>query len=114
MAIDFTDVTDNLRHIRISERLDIAGTAEIEGQLAELGASAPRHVILDLTQVTFLGSIGIRAIIGNAQLLQKCGGRMVMLVAENTPVSKTLDATGVDALIPIFTEIADAKSAFLA
>ena len=64
--------------------------------------------------VTFLASIGIRAIITNAKAQQHRGGRMVLLVGENTTVAKTLQATGIDALVPMFTDAGEAEAAALA
>jgi anti-anti-sigma factor len=114
MPIDFEDETDNLRRISITERLDIQGTEEIATKFAALTASAKRRVVLDLTNVTFLASIGIRAVITNAKALQQRGGKMVLFVGNNKAVTKTLEATGIDVLIPMFADAAEAEKAALA
>jgi len=114
MPIDFEDETDNLRRISISERLDIQGTEEIATKFAALTASANRRVVLDLTNVTFLASIGIRAVITNAKALQQRGGKMVLFVGNNQAVTKTLETTGIDVLIPMFADAAEAEKAALA
>ena len=61
-------------------------------------------MVVDLTAVTFLASIGIRALITNAKALQQRGGKMVLFVGENAAVAKTLETTGIDALIPMFSD----------
>lgn len=114
MAIDFEDVDENFRRITLSGRLDIAGTDEIAAKFAALAASAKRRVVVDLQQVSFLASIGIRSLIANAKALQQRGGRMVLCVGENPGVTKTLEATGIENLIPFFTTVADADKAALA
>ncbi len=114
MTIDFHDDSDDVRRIVISGRLDIAGADAISTRFAALAASAPRRIIVDLTGVNFLASIGIRSIISNAKALQQRGGKMVLLVTADTSVAKTLEATGIDGLIPIFTEATQASSAVLA
>jgi anti-sigma B factor antagonist len=114
MTIDFEDVSENFRRISISGRLDIPGTDAIAIKFAALAATANRRIVVDLTSVSFLASIGIRAIIVNAKALQQRGGRMVLLVGDNTMAAKTLQTTGIDALLPIFTDAAEAERAVLA
>lgn len=111
MAIEYQDINDTLRKVAISGRLDLPGTDEIATKFAALATASNRRVILDLTEVSFLASIGIRAIITNAKALQQRGGRMVIFVGNNTPVFKTLETTGVDSLIPMFSEIEAAEKA---
>ena len=42
------------------------------------------------------------------------GGRMVLFVGDNVAVSKTLQVTGIDALIPMFSNLSEADQAVLA
>ncbi|WP_342619154.1 STAS domain-containing protein [Rhodoferax sp. GW822-FHT02A01] len=111
MAIDFQDITDTLRKVTLTGRLDLPGTDEISTKFAALSATSNRRVIVDLSGVSFLASIGIRAIITNAKALQQRGGRMVLFVGDNAPVYKTLETTGIDSLIPMFTELSEAEKA---
>ena len=113
MSIQYSDDSDQIRRISISGRLDIAGTDAIATQFTALAASASRRVIVDLTAVSFLASIGIRALITNAKALQQRGGKLVLLVGSNESVAKTLEATGIDTLIPMFADAGDAAQAAL-
>lgn len=114
MPIDFEDCSSQYRRITLSGRLDIIGTGEIEGKFAALSATAERRLVVDLTGVSFLASIGIRALITNAKAQQQRGGRMVLFVGDNAPITKTLETTGIDALIPMFATLEDAEKAALA
>ncbi|MFZ4540000.1 STAS domain-containing protein [Propionivibrio sp.] len=114
MAIEFIDIDEGLRRIFISGRLDIMGTDEIATKFASFSSSAERRVVVDLTAVSFLASIGIRAIITNAKALKQRGGRMVLFVGDNATVAKTLETTGVDALIPMYLEYDAAEKGVLA
>lgn len=113
MAIDFKDENAKFRRITISERLDIQGTEAIATKFSALAASANRSVVVDLTAVSFLSSMGLRAIISNAKALQQRGGKMVLFVGENSQVAKTLFDTGIDELIPIFADSDAADTAAL-
>lgn len=112
--ISVTDVTPSLRRIAISGRLDILGTDAISIKFAAASVSAEKRVVVDLSAVAFLASIGIRALITNAKSLQQRGGKMVLFAGNNDAVLKTLEVTGVDALIPLFRDAAEAEQAALA
>lgn len=114
MPITYEDTSLDIRLIKIAGRLDILGTGEIEGKFAALAATERHPVIVDLTEVSFLASIGIRAIITNAKAQLQRGGKMVLFVGENAAVAKTLELTGIDALVPTFKTIGEAEQAALA
>lgn len=113
MPIDISDVNDKLRRITLTGRLDVPGTEEIVIKFAEAATAGGRRVVVDMTAVSFLGSIGIRALLSNAEALQSKGGRMVLFVGSNEMVAKTLQAIGVDALIPTFADAAVAEKTAL-
>lgn len=114
MSITFEDTHDPLRWIQLTGRLDIPGIDAISETFAELSASTRHQIVVDLSAVSFLVSFGIRELITNAKIIQKRGGRMVIFVGDNKAVYKTLETTGIDALIPTFTDAAQAKRAALA
>jgi anti-anti-sigma factor len=114
MAITHEDVSDSFRRIALSGRLDGRGTEEIAAKFAALSTAGKQRVVVDLTGVSFLASIGIRALITSAKALQRNGGRMVLFVGGNPAVTKTLEATGIDVLIPMFADAAEAEKAALA
>jgi anti-anti-sigma factor len=114
MAIESEDVSEDLRRIVLSGRLDVQGTAEIEMKFTALSATTSKKLLVDLCQVNFLASIAIRALITNAKASQMRGGRMALLVTPDTSVAETVDATGLDSLIPVFTDPVAAEKELLA
>jgi anti-sigma B factor antagonist len=114
MAITYEDVGESLRRIALYGRLDGPGTEEVSAELEALATTGSRRIVVDLTQISFLASVGIRAVLGSAKALQRNGGRMVLLVGTNPFVTRTLEATGIDALIPMFADAAEAEKAALA
>lgn len=114
MAITYEDVGESFRRIALSGRLDGRGTEEIAAKFAALVTAASHRVVVDLTETSFLASIGIRALVSGAKALQQSGGRMVLFVGGNPAVTKTLEATGIDALIPMYADGAEAEKAALA
>jgi len=114
MSITFEDAKGPLRWIHLTGRLDIPGIDAISTTFAELSASTSHQIVVDLSAVSFLVSFGIRELITNAKSVQKRGGRMVIFVGDNKAVHKTLETTGIDTLIPTFTDAEQANRAALA
>ena len=114
MSISHTDVGDNLRKIVILGRLDIPGTESVAGELEKLAAAPKKGVVVDVSSLKFLASIGILALFKSAKAVQERGGRMVLVVGTNSPVTMSLEATGVNSLIPMFKSNAEAERAAIA
>lgn len=113
MSISHSDIGDKLRRIVITGRLDMPGTDSVASQLEELVAAPRKGVVVDLSSVRYLASIGIRALIVSAKAVEQRGGKMVLVVDENSMVVKSLEATGVDQIIPVFRNAAEAEKAAL-
>src|SRR5215475_7441209 len=73
MSISHTDVGDNLRKIVILGRLDIPGTESVAGELEKLAAAPKKGIVVDLSSLTFLASIGIRALFKSAKSVKERG-----------------------------------------
>ena len=111
-TITHDDVGNDLRRILISGRLDTPGTNSIASQLVEL-AAAKKAVVVDLSHVQFLASIGIGTLISTAKVVAGRGGRMALVVDKSLPVMMSLQAIGLDKLIPICLNLPDAERAAL-
>jgi anti-sigma B factor antagonist len=113
MSISYQDVGTDLRRITISGRLDAEGTESILPRLMELVEEPARGVVVELSAVRFLASVGIRALVVSAKAVQQRGGKMVLVTGQGSSVSMSIDATGIGELIPVFTSIAEAEVAAL-
>lgn len=87
--------------------LDIGGTEKIEKKLTPLTALDKAFVVMDLSGVEFMSSIGIGAIVRVAKALRNRGGNMVILSPQQV-VHLILTKTRIDSLILIATEITEA------
>ena len=73
-------------------------------------AGSKKAVLLDLQNVSFLGSMGLRSLVAPARAIKGRGGKMVIF-GPNELVEKVLKTSGVDTLIPIHHELESALSA---
>jgi anti-anti-sigma factor len=90
------------------------GTESVASKLIDLAAAPKRAVVVDLSSLKFLASIGISALIACAKEVQRRGGKMALVVNSGSTVMMSLEATGVNELIPVFEDASDAEKAALA
>jgi anti-sigma B factor antagonist len=113
MSISHDDAGD-LRKIMITGQLDTPGTESVAAKLAELAAAPKKNVVVDLSSLRFLASIGISALITTAKAVHARGGKMMLVVTPGSSVAMSVEATGIDELIPVFKSSAEAERAAVA
>jgi anti-anti-sigma factor len=94
-----TSRTGRAAVIALTGELDLAGAAALEQELARLEGDSPRAVVLDLRDVEFMDSSGLRLIAVASQRAKERGGRLalvpgseqVMRVFEITRMRERLD-----------------------
>jgi anti-anti-sigma factor len=113
MHLSVEEMPEGITCIRLVGRLDTQGAQEIETQLAGHLAVDKGRFILDLEQVSFLASIGIRNFILSAQMLKRRGGK-VALARPIPEVAKILTHAGIDLLVPVCADMDAARAAVTA
>lgn len=99
--------------IRLDGRLDREGTESIDLKFTALAAAAKASVVVDLSRVSFIASIGMRTLISSAKAQANRGGRMV-LVNPAPNVRDTLTTAGIDTIIPMYDDMDAAIQSFAA
>jgi anti-anti-sigma factor len=113
MELHYSELENNIRLIKLVGDLDIVGVGAIETQFSGYCAGENPRVVVDLSEVEFLASIGIRLLTLNAKAVASRGGRMVLL--HPTPdVKSVLEITGIPAIIPIYDGLESAEAVLLA
>jgi anti-sigma B factor antagonist len=105
-----------LHESRIGHRLvvaaegevDIASAGELRDALAAAAESGAAEVWLDLTDVEFMDSTGITAIVDARQWLD---ARRFAVICPDGPVRRVIEISGVDRAIAIHATRSDAHSA---
>jgi anti-sigma B factor antagonist len=82
-------------------KLDIQGAETIAIPLATLSGSK-KNVVIDMSGVNFVASIGIRHLMQATKVLARRGGRLVLL-NPTAPVFEVLQTSGITDLISIAT-----------
>jgi len=114
MELSMEQLPDGIEKITLAGRLDSAGAQQIDLRFTGLTTTRPALVVVDLSQVSFLASIGIRTLVASAKALARRGGRMV-LASPQPPVEQVLKLAGIDTFIAIHADLggacADLKAA---
>ncbi len=87
------------RTLLLTGELDIAGAAPLEQTVARLCREGVKEVVLDLRELSFLDSIGFRAILASKALCEEyeCD---FFLTRARAPVQRLFDVTGVLRKLP--------------
>jgi anti-sigma B factor antagonist len=109
MPIVIQDLDSVVTKVVLSGRIDIAGAHEIDLPMNVVGGSR-RSVVIDLAAVEFMASMGLRSIVLAAKSIISKRGRVVLL-APRTEVGDVIRTSGIDELIPIHHDEAEAIAA---
>ncbi|MDP1849261.1 MAG: STAS domain-containing protein [Solirubrobacteraceae bacterium] len=89
--------------------LDVASAASLQAQLDELRVAGFEHVVLDLRELTFMDSSGVRLILGEDRLARSAGRRF-SLIAGVPAVQRVLGVCGVSAQLDLDDRFAEPAS----
>ena len=112
MNLQVADISQDAVRVTLKGRLDIAGAAEIDLPFNTVIGSK-RGVVVDLSDVTFLASIGIRVLVLGAKQLQRRGGNLVLL-SPHPVAEKVLEMAGITDILIIVRDEASAVAAVTA
>jgi anti-anti-sigma factor len=87
-----TSMAGRVAVIALDGELDLAGAAALEQELSRLEADSPDAVVLDLRDVEFMDSSGLRVIAVASQRAQDRGRRLA-LVPGSEQVMRVFDIT---------------------
>lgn len=108
MQLSIICANDSLTHVELVGRLDIESVNEIQDKFTFLTAARHRATLVDLSGVTFIGSLGMGMLVSVAKALHTRGAKMVLLKPA-APVEHSLRVAGIHEVIPI----ADAEAVAL-
>ena len=108
--VDVVDLENGVTNVLLSGRMDVQGALAVDKKFSTI-ADEKKKVVIDLSQVTFLASLGIRTLIMSCKTLASKGGNMVLLNPQPN-VEKVLRTSGVDTVIQIVRDMNAAAAIF--
>ncbi len=113
MEIRYSELDNGIGLIKLGDKLDIIGVGEIETKFTGYCAGDNVRMIVDLFDVDFFASIGIRLFVLTAKFVATRSGKMALL-NPSPEVQSVLEITGIPAIIPIYAQLESAETVLLA
>src|SRR5262249_22888242 len=88
--------------VRVAGEIDVLTAPRLRAHLAGAIDNDPRRLIVDLTDVSFIDSSGLHALVGAAHRLEP-GAFGIITRRDN--VLRVFSISGIDRIIPIFSSI---------
>jgi anti-sigma B factor antagonist len=95
------DRRDNVMVLAIKGRLDSGTSADFEAQLLGLVRSGENRLILDLRELDYISSSGLRVLLKAAKELKQTKGRISLCRAKDY-VREVFEMSGFISFLPIF------------
>jgi len=109
MQMQVGDTVEGVLTVSLVGRLDTPGVDRIETQLTAHLVPRGARAIVDLSQVAFIASGGIRMFITIARALGRRGGKLVLYGAQPL-VAEVFKTTSLNDIIPVRTDAAAAAA----
>ncbi|HEY4924686.1 MAG TPA: STAS domain-containing protein [Roseiarcus sp.] len=109
MQMDVAEA-DGITLVKLDGRFDIAGAQTVDLRFSALSGSCAALVV-DLTKVPFLASMGVRTLMLSAKTILRRGHRMAVCGPDEN-VEKVLRSTGFDEIVDIYPDFPSAAAAW--
>jgi anti-anti-sigma factor len=74
-----SDERDGLVHVSLRGELDLSTVGKVDDELQNVEGAAPKVVLLDLSNLTFLDSTGLRCVVRADERAREEGRRLVVV-----------------------------------
>jgi len=103
------EIRDTAVVVHVAGELDLVSAPILDQELTEVErlVPVPVPVVLDLTEVTFLASVGLSLLIDHDRRCSEAGSAL-RVVAVNRPVVRAIAVTGLADTVTVVSSIAEA------
>lgn len=108
MEWNVVDIGNGITLVELSGRMDVPGALKADPAFVEIAEKHSR-VIVDLSKLDFLASLGIRTLVSSSKTLRAKNGNLVLLSPQSN-IEQVLRSSGIDTIIPIAKDRAQAEA----
>lgn len=112
MKLQYSELEDGIRLIKLNGVLDLNGTYSVEIEFVRRCAGENANIIVDMSRVSYISSVGIPMIVNTAKSVVGRGGKFALLKPQDN-VFTVLEMVGVSQVIPVFNDFESAKAGLL-
>ena len=103
MELEIKNQSDQITHLALRGRLDTAAVGEIELKFTSHTVPRAKPLLLDISEVTLLSSLGLRMLLTVAKALDRRGAKTAIL-SPQPAVREILNLSGFDKLMPVHND----------
>lgn len=81
--------------IALDGALELEGLDAFRARVARVGRVSGRRVVVDLRDVSFMDSVGLRALLAVRAEIEAGGGRLVVIAPRGSPAARVITLAGV-------------------
>lgn len=111
LVITVSDVAPGTILCVLLGEIDLATAPRLQEKLTEAIDLAPSHLVIDLSDIQFLGSAGLNLITQLHDARHVAGYHLALVVGSNQAVTRPLHITALDQILDLHTELATAVKA---
>jgi anti-sigma B factor antagonist len=104
MQIGIEKINPTIAVIHLTGRMDVESSPAVRQTLMELADQGFSNLVVDLSQVDFMDSSGLSALVTGMKTLRKING-VLSLCGPNTQIRTTLRLTMLDMIFPVFDTV---------
>jgi len=110
LEVDESEV-EGVRLLEVHGELDLATAPRLCARLDAARAARVRRLVVDLTDVGFCDSTGLRALLGAGREIRIDGGRFAVAVQPGGPVARLFEVVGVGESLRVYEDPVEALAA---
>ena len=103
MEMQIKNQSGHITHLALRGRLDTAGVGQVELAFTAHTVPSAKPLLLDISEVTYIASLGLRMLLTVAKALASRGAKIVLLCPQ-PGVEDVLKLSGFDQLMPVHND----------
>jgi anti-sigma B factor antagonist len=111
LQVTMSDLAPSVLCCALAGEVDLATGPHLVKELTEAMALRPCDLVVDLSEVTFLGSIGLQILVEINDSQHDVGRHLALVVADKRAVGRPLEITGLDEVLDVRYELQSAVGA---
>ena len=108
MKLQFGELAGGICLISLHGKLDSNGVYAVEMDFVRLCTGPNRRILVDMSEVSYISSIGIPMLVNTAKAVLSHKGKIALLSPQKN-VMDVLEMVGVSRIIPVFYDLRIAK-----
>ncbi|GIK58939.1 MAG: STAS domain-containing protein [Chloroflexi bacterium] len=106
-----TEVFKRVTLVKASGRIDSSNAAQFDAALKDVLGGGLENIVLDLSEISYMSSAGLRAIVAAHRECAKKKGSLV-LAAPSERVSEVFSLAGLDSIFTVYDDVTAAVGSF--